>query len=158
MRRTIPAKPSTALILAAVNLLAARAKVQLLKPKVEALQNIVLAENAFYISPEWLEEGQTPPRITNFSDLYESPQETWPEQTRLLHEAYTAAGYVVEYGCCPLLIAQREEVEARWHFTDLTQEINPVFDVAQVLHGTETGDKYVELSLSYVAQFIKLRK
>jgi hypothetical protein len=140
--------PSAEMIAAAKNVIECRAIVQSIKPKVEKIQSEILA--AIGAKDE---EGQpiTDPKLSymiaeNFAeDFYSS-----------LDREYKNAGFEVEPGYCPLLVAEDMERKAVRRMNKVAESLYPGVSLnSSEIYNLSHLEKLTNLNLAYISQFIK---
>lgn len=140
--------PSAEMIAAAKNVIECRAIVQSVKPRVEKIQSDVLA--AIGAKDE---EGQpiTDPKLSymiadDFAEAFYSS----------LDLEYKNAGFNVEPGYCPLLVAEDMERKAVRHMNKVAEKLYPGVSLdSSKIYNLEHLEKLTTLNLSYISQFIK---
>lgn len=163
--QTSPAPiPSPDLIRAALAVFMARAAAETLEPVIEKIQSDILKTHEFiYIDPFAHRapnpgEARRPKRLTAFADAHNLPDEQSSRLYEILEAEYINAGFTDgrESGHCPLLIARSLERQATDLFILASQEINPLFDVAELeTLPCQERTEYAELMLSCVGKYIK---
>lgn len=141
-------KPTKEMIDAAKNVLECRAMVETLKPVINKIQSDLVAQ----IQPKD-ENGNllSPGRQWMMTDEYAAVY--YPA----LDEAYKAAGFNVQPGYCPLLMAETNEREAVRLMNKLATSLVPggmKVDTDKI-YNLDTLKKLTDLNLQYISQFFK---
>jgi hypothetical protein len=143
MNRTA-VKPSKEIIQAAKNVLKARALVESLRPKIQAIQTELLTKL------DARDEDGEPVTLSNkycMTDAY--ADQYYP----MLNAAYRAAGFDLEPDFCPLLMAENEVITLTAVMNKLAETLVTGFQVdSSKLYG-EARKKLTDLNLQYISQF-----
>lgn len=133
----------------------AKAYADTIRPTIEKIQQTILDAFQFPVDPKYRKEGKHIPEIvTRNFDNYLMSEADAKAYTDLLHEEYKKAGFDVEYGYCPLLIAENLEREAKREMVRASAYIakdHGITDINQLLYGKlELLYKYHNLIIGLV--------
>lgn len=124
-------------------LLVAMAFAQLEREKIDKIQRRLLATGAY--------GGDGDPK-----KVWTLPDEATDRFYADCHKEYLAAGYKVEPGYCPALIAEHKQVEAEWALIKAAEEFfegvtnNQLLCGTKTMNGLETRQKYIDLLIGLV--------
>ena len=141
-------QPSPELIASAKVVLQATAHTERIRPVIEQIKRKALAEGAYV-------NAMKNEPITKISDIWLMDEADMEEYLKRIDILYKEAGFYVEFGTCPLLIAESEERNAKRQMIELSQELHDAFDVSKVLKHVEPTKVYVNILLKHLKPFIK---
>lgn len=118
------------LSLATAQYITAQATCETLEPIITGLQRALLQTYQFRCAEEWrLATPELPAFVTDPRQTYLMDDTDFGLYSAKLHQAYLAHGFKINYGYCPLLIAQhnlsraaRQMVDAAEYFTGLSYD------------------------------------
>ncbi len=153
-------KPTEAQILAASKVFAAMAWVDTIRPEIEQAQTELLQRKHFVPCSKqwekWERDPTYPQRITHWKHVYMVSEQDAGWLYTEIHNKYLQMGYTVEFGYCPLLIAESKLRDARRELVDVMEPVTGLsFDrVLCSANGLENLDKLVELTLRLLAPYV----
>lgn len=109
-------KPTAEMIEAAKNVVACRAILETIRPKIDAIHDEVLAE----FQPKD-ENGNS----IRWFDLYLLGEEGYTPILEAADQRIRAAGFTAPEGCCPLLVAENSLRKASWAMNELALTLMP---------------------------------
>jgi len=128
---------------AAENVIACRAIIETVKPKIEAIHNEILAE----FQPK--DGGGNPIR---WFDLYLLGPEGYAPILETADQRIRAAGFTAPEGCCPLLVAENNLRKASMAMNKLAQALIPEDKRVEldVIWDMDVLEKLTNLNLRYI--------
>ena len=128
--------------------LLARAYTQTIRPTVEAYKRATLiASNVRYDTR--YEERRGREFITELADAWMGRDEDTDRYFRALDDAHAAHGFDVPAGYCPLLIAEYDEIKARWAICEESEYISGL-KRADITINLDRFREYTELMVGLV--------
>jgi Fe-S cluster biosynthesis and repair protein YggX len=142
------------------NVLMAQAYRETVEEIVKPQQHKVLQKHQFKISKEWTNKGRKPGVLTNPNHLELISDKDFKIYEKEMHEFYLDEGFNVDYGYCPLLIAENQERKAQ---DNLIKAIEPYTGITKenlMLSGNplENYNKYIDINMRYFTQFVNKRE
>jgi len=149
-------KPSKELIECALLVFKAIAYTETIRPVVEKYQKEILAKHQFTVSDKWVKMGEPKRVILDEGSTYLLKDKDFKVYLKEVHEQHIKHGFNVKFEYCPLLIAEDLERQAKKTFVDQSKEFNIMDDETFdcLTWDLKNYKKYIEITLSYVAQFI----
>ena len=141
-------QPSPELVASAKVVLQAIAHTECILPVIEQIKQKVLVEGAYV-------NAMTNDLIKEIGDIWMMDEADMEEYLKRVDVLYKEAGFYVEFGTCPLLIAETDERNAKRKLIELSQELHDAFDVRNVLNHVEPAKVYVNILLKHLKPFIK---
>ncbi|WP_188930120.1 hypothetical protein [Puia dinghuensis] len=134
-------KPSPALLQSTATYVKAMAYTQTIRPIIESIQKKQLSAHEYRDRFD----GNI---ITEPKHAFAMPEADHENYVHGLHQEYIIAGFHVEYGECPLLIAENLERQARDVVIKLSLELNIGINIEHLYSKLEWLDQYTELLLN----------
>ncbi len=142
--------PTEFMILSAKACLAAEAWLETIEPVINGIQQAVLLE----LRPR---DNQTKEVITSPKRAWMMAENDFKDYEALLHQKYINEGFRVEFGYCPLLMAEEGLRKAKLRLAtsmEKTTGLNPQ-KLLCGKNGIQLFDEYVELTLRLLTPYIK---
>lgn len=141
-------KPTQKQITAAENLFLAKANVAAILPIIQGIQASVLSRFDF----KFMQEENRTDFVKNISDRYEMDDADFAIYAAECQAEYVEAGFTVEDGSCPLLIAEDLERQAQRAVIDAMEPITGL--TAQMAMSNYTKYlKMIDLAIRYLTPF-----
>lgn len=140
--------PSAELIQATKDVIALRAIISKIRPTVEKIHNDIL--NAIGAKDE---DGNSVDYATSYMMLDEYAEQFYPA----LDVEYAKSGFVVEPGCCPLLVAEDKERKAVRRMNKLAEQMQEQGGVkidSDEIYNLDDYKKLTQINIGYISQFI----
>ncbi len=152
-------RPSPIMLLAAGNVFAAMAWVEVIRPVVEGYQREILNRHKWHIAKEWSEKRGLPDKIIlEPNRAYLLEDEDFNIYLKECHEARNKAGLKVENDdFCPLLVSERLLSEAKRGLIDVMEPTTGIEFDDLFHHGLEDYNKYIDITLRLLAPYLKTK-
>ncbi len=156
-------KPSPALIAAVESYLRFRSAAETLKPIMDKLTRLVMAEFRPQYDPKWAtrSRGNKPEELCHVGEITEPEmlclmdESQWNEFYRLLALAKRAAGFSgYPDECCPHLMCESRMTDAETAIIEEVAKHPGLEDLADVRLYLNTQDELIEIALKWVAPHV----
>lgn len=137
-------------------LLEAKAEKEVVKPKVHEIQEKVLKENDFYPEHDFGRSINKNEPIRNRENAFLMSDHQYAQFYDKIYQEYIKIGFDVEYEKCPLLIVENNVREAKENLVNVCEKYTGFSrkDFSRI----DLLDKYINILLSFLTQFVKKKK
>lgn len=140
-------QPNPKMLEAARNLRAARVNLKVVKAKVEPLQRRILEKHN-------IRDAETGEPILTASALYLADDDSFQRYLEDIHVLYRQEGFDVEFGYCPLLIAENRVRIAENALIDAMEGITQINRDDLNASRREYREEYIELTMQLLTPYL----